>query len=839
MTRISLFRLFGFLVVALATVNPAIAQGVGDALPDPISRRDLDRYAAQLGLTLDQRAALEPFHREYLQSFRLVREAEAGAWPGEGTGDADQGSAGLDRDAIEKALKKLERTTARIRLLDEQFFDRVQSVLVEDQQVRLPRVIQGRRRQRYESSGMRVIGDINPAACVDVARLAEDLELTGPQREAVEPFIVEYETRFTVRAGELYQAMTRLSLEVFDQLAARGVGFDDPAELLGRQDLVSAMDEVWGEAIKKPRDAAAAMSRYNRQTVRSIEEVLPPSAARRLRSRYVRAAYPEIPAPAAVRVFRMALELESLTASLREDLLAASAEYAASRDSIVEKMVGYLDGFRRDWSPDALTDDGRGAHEEALASYRQQLAAADLAALETLEGLLGPRHAGMVRHELAAAREPGPAPADGLGWSDGGGPDESIGNVPPALRPDPFLPPPLSAEDVAGYAGRLNLDEDGRLILETIHDEYLTEFNRVRATDLAALRRARVEAGGSGQISSERIAQIYDLRARVLSSIRALDASFFDDLETLVAPPESVAVVRRLRAAREREVYRCGIDRDAMAVLRGETEEARPGGTGDRSLEYTVDLAELVEALDLVASERDRVDRALAVYEAKAAEGFRLQRERVVEACLAAETLRARLAAVPPDDESGGLRARLQASAELRRNHAEPVRDARKLTVTLNRETLETVAQALREPAIEALRESYRRAAYPHLFDEPRLAERYLAAALDLPDLDVEQRRQIERIQGQYLPRERELVRDLAIVLAARADDEGGLGGGRWKRVLQYSERIEVLEAERLEVNEAALRQLREVLRSVQALRLRLPPAVAAQDRGAGTPNEG
>src|SRR5262245_10801263 len=119
----------------------ASAQGTSGLLPNPISGRDLDAWSSQLGLSSEQRRALEPMHEQYLDQYRQLRDNEiqkylenvgsmmGGMWgrgggrpapgPGGGGGRGMGMGMGLDRAAVESSLNDLDKLMTSIRTLDD------------------------------------------------------------------------------------------------------------------------------------------------------------------------------------------------------------------------------------------------------------------------------------------------------------------------------------------------------------------------------------------------------------------------------------------------------------------------------------------------------------------------------------------------------------------------------------------------------------------------------------------------------------------------------------------------------------------------------------------------
>ena len=94
------------IVSAIGIIAPgASAQGTDGAVPDPISTAELNRYAERLGLSDQQRVALDALHDEYKRDFRTLREGDiakmrAAAGSMQGTMPS--------KEELEKILKDME-----------------------------------------------------------------------------------------------------------------------------------------------------------------------------------------------------------------------------------------------------------------------------------------------------------------------------------------------------------------------------------------------------------------------------------------------------------------------------------------------------------------------------------------------------------------------------------------------------------------------------------------------------------------------------------------------------------------------------------------------------------
>jgi Spy/CpxP family protein refolding chaperone len=851
---------------ALFMTGRSFGQGTSGTLPGPISSRDLATWADQLELGDEQRQAIDPFHEEYREAFRQLRDGEIEQYLQELGGMMGRGFRGLDKDAIEDSLRKLDRLMTRISLLDDGLFNNMQSVLSDEQVAKLPRVMQARKRERYRTGATRMGGSANRAARVDMSDLYYGLELTPDQRQATDPLVVQYEDRLTAATEDLYEAATRMFLVVVEVLEDRGVSFEN----FGQggpppQDMMNAMRDAWTEANKKPLEKAAAISDLNHQTLRRLTEFLPRDAASTLRDRYLGRAYPEVPRASqseALKSFHAALRLPSLSPDLRADINATAVQFRGSANQVVDEMIKAVDEYRNKAAPFGRGGDRdrtqRQEYNQKLEGYRERLAGLDRSAVETLEGLLGPDLSQSVK--IAAAdttfEDETSEPAGRDRRRGGSSVEEATDAFIAGLGPDPFLPSPITSRDVALYTKRLKLDDNDRFILKSLHQEYVGAFGQLKRTDIATLRAAlaaaqppreeqRQEGPRRGDENArptgptaQQVDEIYDLRGSALKSIQTLDGTFFDDIETLIATPEQAPLVQRLRTARERSVYNRGLEANPFGAMFG-GRGGRHGRGGPRgpdlgaqSNESGVDLSYLVERLDLGAEERTEMDKLLADYEANAVAGFRRQYESVLKLRREVERLRAQRAQPDGDGNRGerdrqAMQSRWESFRRLQENEGRKATDDRKFMVDLNRATLAVLTEALPEEAAANLDQAYSHAAFPSIYNDPDGADRFLATALQLRDLGESQREGIDAIIAEYRPAYEKVADQIAEIHAARADDGNDFDRERWRTYQEQRNRIEVLDFERQELNAKALRQLREVLTDEQVERLRLPSEVA------------
>ena len=826
-------------------------------MPDPISSRDLAGYAHRLDLSDEQRRDIEPFHESYRAQFRQLREGEIEELMQQTGRRWFGGFRTLDRAAIEDSVKKLKQVMARITMLDDRLFSDLQTVLSDDQEAAMPRVMQTRQRQRYSSGATRLIGYANRSARVDLSLFYDELELTAQQREATEPFIVQYEGRLTAAAKRLYDTTTAMFLDVFDALEEQGVSFDSPPDGAARGQMMQTMMTVWAEVSKKPRDRASAISDLNRRTLREVTQLLEGDAAATLRDRFLTRAYPEVPRSrqgAAEHSYRAALRLEGLSKAIREDTEAAAGEFRGNRDKLIDEMLDYIDEYRGSFSAFDFRRGNRQEHQDKLKEFRQQLAKLDQSAVEALHALLGPDLAGRVKTAVArrqtleiddasgpvAAMAGGGGPVAGRFGRSGDANDAGFG-------PDPYLPQPISRRDVALYSQRLELAENDRFILESMHADYLTSYSQISNTDVRALQQARANLrrpespqDAANRPTAEQIDEVYNLRTRALNAIRDLEQVFFDDIETLIASQEQLPTVRRLRLARERAVFNRGISAGDGGFTPFTGRPGRRGRSfmpdfGRQSREARVDLTTVVDALELSDDDRAKLDEPLLDYETNVTDAFRQHYEHTIRLNREREKMTVQMPRPRSEGEGGDRAARRSAWQSFRQvmeDYGGKARETGAAIVELNRATLSSLSEALDGEHAAALHSAYNRMAFPSVYEDSQAAERYLTTALKLPNLEDDQGTKISAIIQEFRPAYEDLSNQMAHIHAESQLGETGFDRSRWRDYQQRRNQLDVLRFDRDEVNAKALRRLAEVLTEQQEAVIGLPDEqVLAKDR--------
>lgn len=635
------WRMLAALVVLLASqlllVGRAAAQGTMGAVPDPITSRELDEYARRLGLSAQQRGALEQYHEAYRAQFAILRDGEIEKYLTEANGGGGRGMGGrgagmgmlfgnTDRKAIEASLRQLQTINDRIKALDNSLFDQIQTLLTEDQIIALTSVRQSRERERYRTGLSRMATFSNPSTQVDLSDIVVDFTLSPDEKANTAPLLAGYESSLTVATRKLHDDAESSTVSMLEKLEKMGFTAESMQDNRQRGQMFEAFRTVWGEIMTTMNERASDISDLNRKTERSLAAVLSADNARRLRDSFFRRAYPELRASSnTARAFETALKFEDLTEDQRNAITAMRQQYLDSVDQLNEQMADLIDTQRKartglDFGGPGGGQGGRGgggrggqgnnggdnSQDEELRKLREQRQQLVEGMRSQMESTLGPEKTEQLQKLVAQARDRGrdvavantmtfvaAAPAGGGAFTSttpiviSG--DINVADLAVEINGpsrDPFVPAAISDRDVDGYAKRLGLSEDDRTILSGLHAEYADRFAQINDTDIQAVRDAddalwqRNEGGRPTPPTPEAVDHLYTLRRQAIAAIKTLDEQFFNDVQVALLTDAQQPLLDRVRQSRLRAIYNRGSNGQGVFNINGGGGRGGRGGPG-------------------------------------------------------------------------------------------------------------------------------------------------------------------------------------------------------------------------------------------------------------------
>ena len=836
-THLRFHWLAAVLVLLLGINVPAHAQGTMGAVPDPISTRELASYMNRLRLSDHQRVAVDHLHAIYREEFRLLRETDIEKFINE-SADLMRGGMGaimnVDRQEVKKSLSQLDNLLGRIRAFDEGFFDQLQSILTDEQMQIMPRVRQARERVRYQSGMGRMVSFINPASQVELTEFVDELDLSPQEFEQVDLLMAQYEASLTAAARRLHNSGSTFILDFLDVMQSLGVSEEAMRDRQRRAAMFDGIRQAWQDISSKLHDQSKVMSSLNRRTLRSLEQVLSPADAARLRERFFRSAYPDAAYTGPVLdAYELAMKLDHLTDEQRQAVTSMATELRTTLNRIADQLADLIDENPRGRMMLA-GDDARQQYEDKTRRLRDQRTAVAENAAQVLKDLLGPELSEQLQKRVALAEESDQQP-EVVSVQVTGGSGAAVVTTRTSIRQngddigiDPFLPQPISSTDIDEYASRLGVSDDVRTIMAGLHSEYQEKF-RLLETEGAikavreAERRHHVMDSQSGEIlppAPEQVDSLYALRRQALTAVEQLDAQFFTDLALILSGDDAESKVSRLRLARQRAMYSRNAASNVNIGFGGPRQAQRggrvfAGGFGE-SNEAAVDVALLVENLDLTPTEPEAFHAALHDYEQAVTTAFRELFEANMRMRQSMEKLMTQARIETSGDRGRSGQFQFNNMRSVMQNEGRAAREMRQKVASLNRDTLTRLAALLPSENADALQQAYNRKAYPDVYRDPRSAQPHLSAALMLSDLADQQLSQIQELALEFRAKYDELTDQLVQLLAAN-HEPANFADASFRNWIRERERLEF---DRNELSDRTIARLSTILTEEQVQRL-------------------
>ena len=839
-------------MAAIAILLPAAlchGQGTSGILPDPIATNDLDRYAALLNLSSQQRQAIDPMHSAYLEQFASFRENEVGDFLDD-TRNLRRSLMNPDGGAdISKTTRDHKRLSGRIASMDSALFNQIQTVLSEEQLTNLPRVRMARQRQRYSTDATRFVTGMNPSVRVDLFALIHDLEFSPDDVVAIDVPLRRYESQLTDNLKSLH-AETSGMFERISQSVQETVGTIDQSDPEQMRSMFEAFRTAWEQATIEVNEVASNVSSLNRNTFENMTPLLSDNGRRSLQRNFYRRAYSTgfRNSGAADRRFDSALQLTDLSDETRSAIGQLRADYEVQFRTIASPLMDAIDEQRERRGGMQFrfgrngNDDDPGV--ERINDLRDRLGALEDRTLEQLNTLLGAERVAAIEAEHQAVASETTSGDFVVMTSPGAGGGASVvtfsGNVDldtagAGVPTDQYVPGPISRNDLDFYVESLKTDEELQVIIDSIYDEYRESYQQIVTEYIEPLNeltqntwnfRRRGRGNDIEGPSPADVDRIFALRREAMNETQSMDEKFFADIAVLLPGDDtSDARMRRVRQSRQRDVYNRG-ETGSGAMLFGGASRFRLNTGGQ---EERVDLTRALRDVEFEGDNQTTVEALLNSYSDAMTDALRDQYETSLVFAEAmqramADMLKAQREASDGDED--GNRRRFRFGGERMREVNEQFGERRSQTteqvVNLNRSTVDQLRGALPEAAARDVRDAYYQAAFPSVYADRSSARHQLDGAMELPNLTASQRSGLLDIsaeyRGQYEEINLEMVRGQ---LEQPADNNRDAGDGQrrgrdWQRMQEIRNEMERLRFSRDELNEKTRRRIRTLLNQQQ-----------------------
>ena len=549
-------RLASFVLIfatALCFAAPARAQGTSGQVPDPMSAAELSQFMnLYVHPTKEQGVAIEDLHDGYRERFRLLRENEIEQFLTKTK--AMQGGM-PKKEQVEEFTKSYERVNKQIAQVDDSFFDGVVTLMGEERRISVQRARDAR--SRIRSNGGMLRGLMSQYPSVDLSAIALEMGLTPEELATIDPMLAIYEQNLTASIKDLGVASMRLIRDVYAELEKAGFGelsqedmMKDPEKM---KQMMETMQSAMAKAVERMNAKSRKLSEFNNKTCQALAGQLTGDSKRKLRAWYLARAYPELSSdPLGANVlFKRALRLKKLDEAAREQIRAAYLQWQAADDAFVEQSIKEIDESRANHKIMDFT--GSGDDAKKIRERMKQRKEIATKALKSVSPLVGNPH---LQYMFENSNEMGGQEItdesldiieDGDDASTG---EESSGiNARAADAEDPSSEQetvitnrgPMGESAIDLIATQLALDDSGKALLKTMHQDYMKKWDeeirteQSRVDDLNTGRWARAAKNSDDMnVNETKQAAYFNGRKALLQKSTEADEAFLNDLSSVL-----------------------------------------------------------------------------------------------------------------------------------------------------------------------------------------------------------------------------------------------------------------------------------------------------------------
>lgn len=530
------------LLVAIAMTAPVMAQGAGGVAGPMSLRRTMDLFSRYTELGPQQRVAFEAVHDRYLEGFERLREGEIEEFT-ELSRETEGGLSGeMPRlDQMEELFSRWNDVNRMVAALDRRFFEEIQLVLDEDQADAVARVGVVRGRERSLASNGMLSQSIG--AGIDTAFWR--IEPTEAERLAVDDILRGYEAvmvRLVEDHSKASVGMVRDILVSMSDAGFAGLDLEDMEDPQVVEEVMTVMMEAQRLAMQPMYEAQNAIQERGLSVARGFRGRLTPDRWHRMKRVWISSAFPGtglgLTGGNELDVPRHADEVRAVLTDDEERLAALGRilrDWYATDDRSTDKLIEFsreqsarefLDPAEiGNFGPTSIRDlhvERREVAERAIRSLLELVP--ELEARAAIEKRIATGASmivqGGIEIPIVAPKAPDPGTKE----------DRARVNL---ARGVGNIPVPISRTDLGLLGWMLSLDAGEKMIVETLHDDYLQDWSTSIDPILKQARRSRtVDANG---VPDEDLAEAKRaIRQIALEKILELDEAFIDQVASSI-----------------------------------------------------------------------------------------------------------------------------------------------------------------------------------------------------------------------------------------------------------------------------------------------------------------
>ena len=773
--------------------------------------------------TKEQGVAIEGLHDGYRERFRLLRENEIEHFLTKTK--AMQGGM-PKKEQIEEFTKSYDRVNKQIAEVDDSFFDGVVTLMGEERRISVQRARDTRSRTR--SNGGMLRGLMSQYPSVDLSAIALEMGLTPEELATIDPMLAIYEQNLTASIKDLGVASTRMMRDMFDELEKAGFGEVSQEDMMKDPEKMKQMMETTQSAMAKAGERMKAKSRklseFNNKTCQALAGQLTGDSKRKLRALYLAKAYPELSSdPSGANVlFKRALRLKKLDDAAREQIRTAYLQWQAADDAFVEQSIKEIDESRA--SHKWMDFTGNGDNAKKMAERMKQRKEIATKALKSVSPLVGNPHLQFMfenSNEIGGQEitdESLDIIEDGDDASTG---EESSGiNARAADAEDPSFEQetvitnrgPMGESAIDLIATQLALDDSGKALLKTMHQDYMKKWDeeirteQSRVDDLNSGRWARA-AKNSDDMNVDETKQTayFNGRKALLQKSTEVDEAFLNELISVLGE-KSTPVLQMAKLERVLE--------------RLESNKGMFGGFDSfmGASESLVNIVTVLNSAKLSPEEQAKVREALAMKIDPLIKDQLTLLSQSIDQDREMEEMGMRSAAKfsGQNEEKPDMVEMQKLGMETMAIQARQTELKTKRTAAV-RAAWATAIAPLGEKQQASLQLAFDEHAYPSIFKDSRSASPFIEKALALHDLSDDQRKQLQSLSETSRAEHVDFCRKMLPKKAAgpppaQAEEMQQY----WQEQMQVANAREKIRFERDEHSQRAISAIRRILNESQ-----------------------
>ena len=771
--------------------------------------------------TKEQGVAIEGLHDGYRERFRLLRENEIEQFLTKTK--AMQGGM-PKKEQIEEFTKSYERVNKQIAQVDDSFFDGVVTLMGEERRISVQRARDARSRTR--SNGGMLRGLMSQYPSVDLSAIALEMGLTPEELATIDPMLAIYEQNLTASIKDLGVASTRMMRDMFDELEKAGVGEVSQEDMMKDPEKMKQRMETMQSAMAKASERVTAKSRklseFNNKTCQALAGQLTGDSKRKLRALYLAKAYPELSSDTlgANVLFKRALRLKKLDDAAREQIRAAYLQWQVADDAFVEQSIKEIDESRANHKIMDFT--GSGDKAKKIGERMKQRKEIAAKALKSVSPLVGNPQL-QVYFEFADSGaeftdETEEAIADGDDASTG---EESSGiNARAADAEDPSFEQetvitnrgPMGESAIALIATQLALDDSGKALLKTMHQDYMKKWDeeirteQSRVDDLNSGRWARAAKNSDDMnVDETKQAAYFNGRKALLQKSTEVDEVFLNDLSSVLGE-KSTPVLQMAKLERVLE--------------RLESNKGMFGGPYSPmgASESLVNIVTVLNSAKLSPEEQAKVREALAMKIDPLIKDQLTLLSQSIDQDREMEEMSMRGVAMfsSQNEEKPDMVERQKLGMEMLAIQARQTELKTKRTAVVRAAWASAIAP-LGEKQQASLQLAFDEHAYPSIFKDSRSASPFIEKALSLNDLSDDQRKQLQSLCETSRAEHVDFCRKMLPKKAAGPPPAQGEEMKQyWQEQMQVANAREKIRFERDEHSQRAISAIRRILNESQ-----------------------